>query len=48
MEDGSLRSLGETPGSIANIGVSPDGRHISIQTGELRQEIWRMMFNGGG
>ena len=45
VEDGSLRSLGETPGGVSNISVSPDGRHVSMETGERRQEIWRMTFN---
>ena len=46
--DGSVRNLSATPGRIHAISVSPDGRHIAMFTGVLREEIWRMTFNGGG
>ena len=45
--DGSVHDLMTVPQGIENIRVSPDGRHIALYTGELRQEIWRMTFNGG-
>ncbi len=46
-EDGSLRRLMEVENRFFNLSVSPDGRHISMDTGETRREIWRMTFNGG-
>jgi Tol biopolymer transport system component len=46
-EDGSMRSLAKGPERFRYPSMSPDGRHIAVTTGELRQEIWRMTFSGG-
>ena len=46
--DGSVRDLSTLPQGVKDIRVSPDGRHIALYTGKLRQEIWRMTFNSGG
>lgn len=50
-EDGSLLKLMEITREMSRAGpvnVSPDGRHIAMNLGENRQEIWRMSFNDGG
>ena len=46
-EDGSLRPVMEAEDIIRHFSVSPDGRHVAMDSGEVRQEIWRMTFNNG-
>jgi dipeptidyl aminopeptidase/acylaminoacyl peptidase len=51
VENGSLlkvMELTEDLDRVRFLSVSPDGRHVSMDTGASRQEIWRMTFNNGG
>ena len=46
-EDGLLRPVMEAEYTIRHFSVSPDGRHVAMDSGEVRREIWRMTFNNG-